>query len=197
MVPGEKNCIIREARQRDYQEIFQLTEAAFEKYEQKIEQADTGHLQETAADIKTDIQNQLVLILEKQEKILGSLRLRAVTAEEERQLLVNTGNEQRTGDNRSVINNTGKEETGSEKTGGKVFLLRRFAINPANQGQGYGSLLFSAAEKRVQAAGGIRIYLYSSLDNDRLSTFYRNNGFCCQLVDESRGYRRGLWKKEL
>ena len=170
------DLVIREAEADDYKKIFQLTEKAFKKYEQKISGADRDHLQETVCDVKEDIDRQVVLILEKKDTAVGCLRLKQLSAMEEL---------------------TSEGLSSFRRKAGGEFLLRRFAIDPDLQGQGYGSILLEAAEDRVKAEGGEKIYLFSSLENKRLTSFYRRHGFSCLLVDENKGYRRGLWEKYL
>ncbi|MFW5984807.1 MAG: GNAT family N-acetyltransferase [Halanaerobiaceae bacterium] len=148
---------IRKARPEEFREIFQVVDKAFDYYSRNIEQTD--HLEETPEDVYNDICQHLVLVLEKEGQLVGSLRL-----EEEEE---------------------------------NIFYLRRFAVLPSLQGQGYGSTLIQRAEKEVKDRGGKLIYLYSSLEQENLVSFYSNLGFAYKEVDRDKGYLRGRWEKEV
>ena len=149
--------MVRLANKKEAEKIYQLVTRAFEKYGQNIEQ--TKHLEETLSEVTADIENNLVLVLEKKDQLVATLRL--------------------------------------EQKENNIFLLRRFAVDPDFQGQGFGSLLFKAAEDLVKKRGGKKIYLFSSLDNKRLVKFYQKLDFNCSQINTEKGYRRGLWEKKL
>ncbi|ACL69052.1 GNAT family N-acetyltransferase [Halothermothrix orenii] len=81
--------------------------------------------------------------------------------------------------------------------GSTSVYLKRFAILPGYQGQGYGSLLLRYAEDEARNMKGCYLYLHSTLDNDKLVKFYLKNGYRCVRIDNSYPYRRGLWVKRL
>ena len=149
--------MVRLANKEEAEEIYQLVTRAFEKYGQNIEQ--TMHLEETLSEVIADIEDHLVLVLEKKGQLVATLRL--------------------------------------EQKEKNIFLLRRFAVDPDFQGHGYGSLLFQAAENLVKKKGGKKIYLFSSLENNRLVKFYQKLNFNCSQINTEKGYHRGLWEKKL
>ncbi len=71
--PETDDFKIREASPEEYQEIYQLVKEAFRHY--KKDKPVTGHLKESPGDVKEDIEKNLVLVLLKENKIIGSLRL--------------------------------------------------------------------------------------------------------------------------
>jgi len=75
--------------------------------------------------------------------------------------------------------------------------LKKFAISPDQQNQGYGSLLFNKAEQIAKKKNMKKIYLYSSTEELQLATFYKELGFCCEKINTDMGYKRGLWVKEI
>lgn len=78
----------------------------------------------------------------------------------------------------------------------KVY-LKKFAILPEYQGQGWGSILFSKAENKARDRNYQKIYLHSSTEEEKLVKFYKKLGFECIEVNRDMGYERGLWVKEL
>jgi N-acetylglutamate synthase-like GNAT family acetyltransferase len=78
-----------------------------------------------------------------------------------------------------------------------VYYLKRFAILPFYQHQGLGTRLFYAAEEEVLNIKGKYIYLHSSLESEILKSFYYRLGFSCIEIDNTNGYKRGLWIKHL
>lgn len=77
------------------------------------------------------------------------------------------------------------------------FYLKRFAIHPDFQGLGFGTELYYGAEKIVREEGGRRIFLHSSLEEEKLVSFYSKLGFNCLKTDRINGYRRGYWQKNI
>ncbi|QTL98393.1 GNAT family N-acetyltransferase [Iocasia frigidifontis] len=116
-------------------------------------------MEESLEEIYNDIKDSIVLILEKNGRIIGSLRLVS-------------------------------EVEGS-------FYLKRFSIDPSYQDQGLGTILYSESEKAARDHGGKFIYLYSSVEDERLINFYRKLGFSCLKLDKVNGYQRGLWVKKI
>lgn len=59
---------------------------------------------------------------------------------------------------------------------GREFLLKEFAIDNAQRGKGYGTLLMAEAKKRLKEQNVKRIVLVT-LSDDRTVGFYRHQGF--------------------
>lgn len=116
-------------------------------------------MEESLEEIYNDIKDNIVLIIEKNGKIIGSLRLIS-------------------------------EVEGS-------FYLKRFSIDPSYQDQGLGTILYIESEKAAWDNGAKFIYLYSSVEDERLINFYRKLGFNCLKLDRVNGYERGLWVKKI
>ncbi|MFW6006896.1 MAG: GNAT family N-acetyltransferase [Bacillota bacterium] len=83
-----------------------------------------------------------------------------------------------------------------EKSRKKIY-LKKFAISPDFQGQGYGTMLFKKAEVIARNKGYKAIYLYSSTEDKKLVRFYQKLGFKCTETSTNMGYERGLWVKKL
>lgn len=77
------------------------------------------------------------------------------------------------------------------------FYLKRFSINPDYQNMGMGTFLYYYAEDIAKQRGVRNIYLYSSVEDKRLISFYKNLGFICLKFDCKNGYRRGYWCKKI
>ena len=75
--------------------------------------------------------------------------------------------------------------------------LKRFSIHPHYQNLGLGTSLYYYAEELAREKGSEYIYLYSSLEDERLISFYNKLGFTCIDIDHKNGYRRGYWCKKL
>jgi len=84
-----------------------------------------------------------------------------------------------------------------EKKDTEKYYLKKFAISPDFQGQGFGSILIDKAESIIKKAGGVSVYLHSSIEEKDLLKFYKNRGFKCIKTDKSMGYKRGLLMKNL
>ena len=147
---------IKKAKKDDYEEIYKIVNKAFSEYKKNKNNPD---LEETPADVLKDIENDIVLALIKNQRIVGSLRL-------------------------------------IEKENSRVY-LKKFAISPEFQNQGFGTLLFEKAEQIAVKSNKKEIYLYSSLENQNLVEFYQNLGFKCVEQNDQMGYERGLWVKVL
>ena len=147
---------IKKAKKDDYEEIYKIVNKAFSEYKKNKNNPD---LEETPADVLKDIENDIVLVLSKNKKIVGSLRL-------------------------------------NEKEKRKLY-LKKFAILPEFQNQGFGTLLFEKAEQIAEKSDKKEIYLYSSLENQNLVDFYKNLDFECVEQSDQMGYHRGLWVKVL
>lgn len=147
---------IRTASIGDANEIYYLVQRAFSSY------GNNGCNPvscETIRDIYFDLENNIVLVLEYRDMIIGSLRL--------------------------LIHN--KSE----------FYLKRFSIHPDFQNLGMGTELYYQAEEVVKEKGGMRISLHSSIEDQRLISFYKKLGFICLGKDNKNGYRRGFWQKKI
>ncbi|MDR1540669.1 MAG: GNAT family N-acetyltransferase [Clostridiales bacterium] len=75
--------------------------------------------------------------------------------------------------------------------------VSRFAIKPEYQGLGIGSDMLSFAEKTLEALKIETIELYSATENCRLKNFYLSKGYQVVSIDNSKGYRRGLFRKHI
>lgn len=84
-----------------------------------------------------------------------------------------------------------------EKISKKRYLLKRFAVSPAYQNQGLGTLLFERAVDKLEKINAHYLQLYSSLEKKKLISFYKGLGFNCLKTDHSKGYERGLWVKTI
>ena len=84
-----------------------------------------------------------------------------------------------------------------EEISEKRYLLKRFAVSPAYQNQGLGTMLFQQAVDKLKKLNAHYLQLYSSLENEKLICFYRGLGFNCLETDHSKGYERGLWVKTI
>ena len=80
---------------------------------------------------------------------------------------------------------------------GLLAYISRFATLPEYQSLGVGGELLSYVENDLLSLG-IRIFeLYSAVENIRLKEFYISKGYSVVSVDESKGYIRGLFRKEV
>jgi len=77
------------------------------------------------------------------------------------------------------------------------FYLKRFSVHPFYQNLGMGTSLYYYAEDFVKKRDGRNIYLYSSLEDERLISFYEKLGFLCLDLDYKNGYKRGYWGKKI
>ncbi len=84
-----------------------------------------------------------------------------------------------------------------EEIGDKRYLLKRFAVSPAYQDQGLGTMLFEKAVDKLKKINAHYLQLYSSLENKKLICFYQRLGFNCLEKDNKKGYERGLWIKTI
>lgn len=80
---------------------------------------------------------------------------------------------------------------------GEKAFVSRFAILPDYQRMGIGSQMLTFIESFLASRKIIAIELYSAVDNHPLKEFYLRKGFQIVSVDASRGYHRGLFRKEL
>jgi len=84
-----------------------------------------------------------------------------------------------------------------ELQGDCCYYLKRFSISPDFQQQGLGTKLYQQAESTARGYGARYIFLYSSVEDNRLINFYNKLGFLCLKRDSENGYERGLWIKNL
>lgn len=147
----------------DAEAINDLMKLAFANYAKKKsnekKKVINSALKEKIAEIKNDLENNIVLILNDGDQIIASLRL--------------------------------------EEISDKRYLLKRFAVSPAYQNQGLGTMLFEKAVIELKILNASYIQLYSSLENNKLVYFYQDLGFNCLEKDSIKGYQRGLWVKTI
>ena len=93
-------------------------------------------------------------------------------------------------DNQQIIASLRLEEISHKR-----YLLKRFAVAPAYQNHGLGTMLFNSAVDNLKEADAHYLQLYSSLENKKLINFYKGLGFNCLDTDSKKGYERGLWVK--
>ncbi|MEJ6951795.1 GNAT family N-acetyltransferase [Natronospora cellulosivora (SeqCode)] len=156
MLTMNKNTFnIRKAIEGDVDKIYDLVQRAFSNYDAN---ASNPALKESLQDIEYDIRNNIVIILEIDEELVGSLRLEL---EEER------------------------------------VHLKRFAIDPDYQKKGIGTKLYKRAEEEIIKRNINNIYLYATLENEKIVKFYKKLAFNCIDKDNSNGYLRGLWVKKI
>ena len=80
--------------------------------------------------------------------------------------------------------------------GGRTF-VSRFATLPEYQSLGVGSELLSYVENVLANANVSVIDLYSAVDNVKLKDFYISKGYTIVSIDDKKGYKRGLFQKEI
>ncbi len=73
----------------------------------------------------------------------------------------------------------------------------RFAVHPHLQQTGVGKMIYQAAEDWLLAQHFQSVELHTALTNEPLVSFYRARGFSLVETDHSRGYPRGLFRKDL
>ena len=73
----------------------------------------------------------------------------------------------------------------------------RFAVHPHLQQTGVGKLIYQAAEEWLCQQNFRTVELHTALTNEPLVNFYRSRGFDLVETDDSRGYPRGLFRKNL
>lgn len=147
---------IRIARKEDAEEIYYLVQRAFLDY---VEKGTIPASQETIEDIYNDIKDNIVIVMELDNVIIGSLRLV------------------------SVVNGS--------------VQLRRFSIHPDYQHRGMGTFLYLRAEEKARKLHFKYMFLYSSIEDEKLVRFYKKMGFTCLQTDRQNGYERGLWVKNI
>jgi len=84
-----------------------------------------------------------------------------------------------------------------EEISDKRYLLKRFAVSRSYQNQGLGTMLFQEAVENLKKIDAHYLQLYSSLENEKLISFYQGLGFNCLETDNKKGYERGLWIKTI
>ena len=179
MTLSQKKVKIKNACLEDAKAIFNVVRQAFIKYK---EGKQNPHLQESLEDVKEDIKNNIVLVLKQEGEIVGTLRLVDKTDEKK-------SNEKKEQDKKM-------KKVGKQKQTEGVY-LKKFAIAPGFQGQGFGTKLFKKAVNVARDHGYQKIWLHSSTENKRLVNFYQNLGFECIEINQDMGYERGLWMKDL
>lgn len=155
LIMNENKVNIRKANKGDVDRIHNLVQRAFSNYDTK---GSNPALNESLMDIEYDIRNNIVIILETEGKMLGSLRL--------------------------------------DFEDGTVH-LKRFSIDPDYQAKGIGTILYQRAEEEVKKRNYNSIYLYASLENEKVIRFYKKLGFKCIKSDRNNSYLRGLWIKKV
>ncbi len=76
-------------------------------------------------------------------------------------------------------------------------MLSRFAILPEYQSLGIGSKILSFVENTLAPLQIEAIELYSAVENSRLKEFYISKGYHVVSIDDSKGYQRGLFIKNI
>lgn len=147
---------IRVARKEDAEEIYYLVQRAFLDY---VEKGIIPASREKIKDLHYDIKNNIVLIMERGNTIIGTLRLVSELD--------------------------------------KSVQLKRFSIDPDYQHQGMGTILYYRAERIACELNFDYIYLYSSVEDEKLVKFYKKLDFTCLKKDRENGYERGLWVKKI
>lgn len=96
----------------------------------------------------------------------------------------------------ACMNNTPVGSARIEKEGDKL-ILSRFAILTDYQGYGIGSVILSHIEEDFSKDDVKTIELYSAIENHKLKEFYLHKGFQIVSISENRGYKRGVFQKEI
>lgn len=124
-----------------------------------------------------------------QEKVINSAlreKLQAVKADLENNIVLVLSNGEK------IIASLRLEEISKKR-----YLLKRFAVSPDYQNHGLGTMLFKQAVSKLKELDAHYLQLYSSLENEKLISFYQGLGFNCLETDHSKGYERGLWVKTI
>lgn len=83
-----------------------------------------------------------------------------------------------------------------DRGNGRAY-FSRFAVHPHLQQTGVGKMIYQAAETWLIDQHFRTVELHTALTNEPLVKFYRARGFSNVETDHSRGYPRGLFRKEL
>lgn len=79
----------------------------------------------------------------------------------------------------------------------EVCYISRFAVVPNWQEDGAGTALMDAAVEWCRAQGCRAVALHTAVKMLKIARFYYGCGFYVHSVEAGRGYRRGLFVKEL
>jgi GNAT superfamily N-acetyltransferase len=83
------------------------------------------------------------------------------------------------------------------KATGDVAYISRFAVVPNWQEDGAGTALMDAAVEWAREQGCRAVALHTAVKMLKIARFYYGCGFYVHSVEAGRGYRRGLFVKEL
>ena len=75
--------------------------------------------------------------------------------------------------------------------------ISRFYVNPDMHGSGIGSQLVSFAENKARKEKAVGIFLHSAVSNKEMLSFYQKRGFRVVASENTRGYERGIFYKDL
>lgn len=79
----------------------------------------------------------------------------------------------------------------------KTAYFSRFAVHPHLQRTGVGRMLYDAADIWLRQHQFAAVELHTALSNAGLVAFYQGRGFILVESENSRGYTRGRFRKEL
>ncbi|MDR1940233.1 MAG: GNAT family N-acetyltransferase [Clostridiales bacterium] len=140
--------------------IYEITKRAFSIYKDNLHaDAYLGALTETEADIAADIKDNAVFVAEKNQKILGCVRISALSKD--------------------------------------VAYLYRFAVDDAERNNGVGAELLRAVIDYCNQHNFALIALHTNAKYYKLARYYYGMNFYVHSTDNSRGYIRALFIKEL
>jgi predicted N-acetyltransferase YhbS len=151
---------ILKAEPKHVDEIYKITKSAFALYKDNLHtDASLSALSETKADVLNDIQKNSVYVAEKNDAILGSLRVSRLSDD--------------------------------------VAYFYRFAVDANERNKGVGAELLSFAVEECKKAGYSRVALHTNSKYYKLARYYYGMRFYVHSTDNSRGYIRALFIKEL
>jgi GNAT superfamily N-acetyltransferase len=140
--------------------IYKITKNAFALYKDNLHaEINLSALSETKKDILNDIKNNTVYAAEKNDVILGSLRI--------------------------------------ERLSDDVAYLYRFAVDTDERNKGVGKDLLSYAVEECEKLRYACIALHTNSKYYKLARYYYGMNFYVHSTDNSRGYIRALFIKEL
>ena len=83
------------------------------------------------------------------------------------------------------------------KQDGNKVILSRFAVLPEFQRLGIGSKILKYAEESSRRSDVEMIELYSATEHRKLKNYYIRHGFKVVEVSEAKGYKRGVFQKQI
>jgi GNAT superfamily N-acetyltransferase len=180
------DLLIRQANIKDAEQVMALIRRAMTVYahNSKIESS-LESLTETIHDIKQGIIDNYVLVAENRDgDLAGTVKLLLPVPMDD---LPDVAQEQIT------------DIADCNKRQSAVYAawFTRFAVIPELHASGVGKLIYQAAEDYLVSQGISIIMLHTANTNRRLVNFYQARGFILAETDNSRGYERGLYIKQL